>query len=208
MNIQQTEEDLSVGERLAKLRVALGFKAEEFAASLEISRGYLSQLENGRIPGEKVVAAMRRLLQGLTDYVLTGEGEYVIHGFIQGGAFTIETSNNAGQLVYIVRTAEAGFLPKSRQSDGVQMTLQADEELLLENYRSAPLGVRKKALALLLGAPESFAGNQAPKVHQDLRNASVNQIAGDIQAPQTFTFHGKEPSPRADIMNTRKKGKN
>lgn len=207
MTTQQSEEAFALGERLAKLRVALGFKAEDFAAALEISRGYLSEIENGRYPGKKVIASLRRLLPGLADYVMSGDGEYVIHGFIQGKGFSVDVEERNSQLVYIVRAASSEQAAEGLRSSPEAMNLQADEELLLDYYRAANRTVRKAVLSALMSGNTNF-GERSSAVQQNFQGANVGQVVrnSDLRH-QTFSVGGTkgEDSPKIPPVSKGKK---
>lgn len=50
-----------VATRLRSLRKQLGLEQSEMAARLLVSRSYLSQIENGREPGDKFAELLRRI---------------------------------------------------------------------------------------------------------------------------------------------------
>ena len=56
------------------IRAKLGLKGEEIALRVEVSRTYWSALENGRVPGPKLLSALERVFSVRPEYVLKGSG--------------------------------------------------------------------------------------------------------------------------------------
>ena len=64
-----------MNERLKELRKALGLKQGDFAASLSISQGHLSDIENGRKEvSERVISISALKFNANEDWLRTGEG--------------------------------------------------------------------------------------------------------------------------------------
>ncbi len=62
---------VTLGEKIKKLRTARGYTQSAFARELDISPGYLSQLEMGlRKPSRDLVARMAETLGASLDYLL------------------------------------------------------------------------------------------------------------------------------------------
>ena len=65
-----------IGHNLKRIRNQLGFKQKELAENLNISSGYLSEVESGKkSPGIEVVSKLLEIYQVNPMYLLTGEGE-------------------------------------------------------------------------------------------------------------------------------------
>jgi transcriptional regulator with XRE-family HTH domain len=65
---------LTLGEKIKKLRTARGYTQSAFARELDISPGYLSQLEMGlRKPSRDLIGRMADTLDASLDYLLRDE---------------------------------------------------------------------------------------------------------------------------------------
>jgi transcriptional regulator with XRE-family HTH domain len=65
-----------IGHNLKNIRNQLGFKQKELAENLNISSGYLSEVEAGKkSPGIEVLSKLLEKYQVNPAYILTGEGD-------------------------------------------------------------------------------------------------------------------------------------
>src|SRR5579862_8237807 len=63
----------TVGDRVVSLRTARGWNQEEFAAKVDISKSFLSEIENNRgLPGGEILMRLAEVLGATTDYILRG----------------------------------------------------------------------------------------------------------------------------------------
>ena len=63
----------TVGARVASLRNARGWNQEDLASRIQISKSFLSEIENDRgLPGGQIVMRLAETLGTTTDYILRG----------------------------------------------------------------------------------------------------------------------------------------
>ncbi len=68
-----------IGRNIKNIRAQLGMKQKELANSLDISYGYLSEVESGKkSPGLEVVGNLLQKYEVNPTYLLTGEGDYFL----------------------------------------------------------------------------------------------------------------------------------
>lgn len=68
-----------IGRNIRKIRTQLGLKQKELASSLNISYGYLSEVESGKkSPGLEVVGNLLQKYNVNPSFLLTGEGAYFL----------------------------------------------------------------------------------------------------------------------------------
>jgi len=69
-----------IGSGIKKIRKHLGFKQKDFAKSLNISGGFLSEIECGKKnPGIEILNTLVDKYQINISYLFTGKGSYFIH---------------------------------------------------------------------------------------------------------------------------------
>jgi transcriptional regulator with XRE-family HTH domain len=63
----------TVGDRVLSLRNARGWNQEELATRVQISKSFLSEIENDRgLPGGQILMRLAEVLGATTDYILLG----------------------------------------------------------------------------------------------------------------------------------------
>ncbi len=68
-----------IGQYIKRIRNKLGMKQKELAESLNISFGYLSEIESGKkSPGLEVIGNLQQKYYVNPSYLFTGEGDYFL----------------------------------------------------------------------------------------------------------------------------------
>jgi transcriptional regulator with XRE-family HTH domain len=151
-----TKEILLIGQRIKMARKALKHSQKSFSKTLGISQGFLSYIENSqKIPGSEVIVLLKKHYDINPDWVLTGEGDFLVNGsdrvggsmensgggwqqniVMSGNKERFKQSINHGgssqppdvnpELAELVRLFEE--LPKSRKKDIIKMIKMYREE--------------------------------------------------------------------------------
>lgn len=71
----ETGEPLTIGKRILTLRSARGMTQDALASAVDISKSFLSEIENDHtMPGGNIVLRLAEVLGTTTDYILRGGG--------------------------------------------------------------------------------------------------------------------------------------
>lgn len=187
-----------LGARLVAVRHAYGLNGAEFARRLGISRGYLSDLENGKAaPGRDFVRSLTEVFGVRPDYLLRGVGDMLV---------AVEMQRALPQLDWSHLPAP-GRLPDekaiARRTEAVQRAFNAlfggDEHEPADRGRP-PSAVSRSVAASSLDLPAEAAEAAEPAApFFEREGLLVNQIGGRPPMGMTSQPDATAPSHGADV---------
>jgi transcriptional regulator with XRE-family HTH domain len=116
---ESTAEDL--GHRIARLRVARGWKQRELARRLEVSPSRLSRLERGSWPRPEELATLRRVFSVSLDELVLGDTPPAVEG--EAARLLKQLQDVAGPddwqaLIFVLRRLIHGF--RAQRGEGAR----------------------------------------------------------------------------------------
>lgn len=159
--IPESASATEIGAEFRRVRLSLGLTAEVMAERMEISRGYLSEIENGKsTPSDKVLRHLRRL-QDVNFF--TSEGKQVAQ---KGAPTPVAGEDQAGRHLKNLGPA-IERLVSSNAASRLAIREAADNFVSeqVSGYAGKPVAVPLYALAASAGNGSGVQPGEPPEVH-------------------------------------------
>lgn len=147
----QENDTSEVGKRLKDVRRALNMSQKDFAAGIDVSGSYLSEIESGKTkPGYNLILAVAREFNVSPNWLLLEKGDM----FLEKNSLAAISENDFGDqvervkelLLYLkksplVQSTVLGFVSKFlyENEESIQKDIEKSEAKKIENHKSPPM---------------------------------------------------------------------
>jgi transcriptional regulator with XRE-family HTH domain len=127
---------IALGSRVKKSRKSLGISQKDFAASLEMSGSYLSEIEHGNAtPGYEFFYKVSLKYNVSLDYLFHGTGSMIVEGQVKPGNKKKECVDNIQTFSDVVWLMDHSTMFKNTMMGFAQKFHYENEEIIKKNIK-------------------------------------------------------------------------
>ena len=182
--------DPKVGARLRQVRLDLGKTGQQMADAVLVTRGYWSELENGkRVPGPKLLSALERVFMVDPGWVLYGKG----HGLVRQ---TPSAHAQLGKQVDKLANRRISDPPSQAPSSALGRT----DDAYVRERQPPPYAATTTSVAALLTLPAAFRIQHSRREYVVIPNIEVGARAGQAAASEGGGLQRKIAATAAGVL--------